>query len=389
MKSQCLKLGECVQIINGFAFDSERFTAERKGFPLARIRDVVRGYSETYYIGDYPDSVVIQNGDLLIGMDGEFNVGEWKGGTGLLNQRVCKIVPIDGLAELRFIKYLLPTLLQRIEDETPFVTVKHLSSEDLKEEVIALPSPAEQKRIAGILDQADRLRRIRRYALELGNGLLPAAFLKLFGDPASNSHGYPLNKLGCLFPRKRDGVKCGPFGTALKKGEYVSEGIPVWTIDNIGQNEFSEEGCLYITPAKYKELSTYSVQNDDILVSRAGTVGKMAIVRTRHEQSIIQSNLIRVSLDREEMLPVYFTTLMTCFGARVGRLKRGQEDAYTFMSTGGLADLVIPVPPKQRQKEFADLVTQHERVRAVHREALRQAEHLFQTLLHRAFTTGL
>ena len=47
----------------------------------------------------------------------------------------------------------------------------------------------------------------------------------------------------------------------------------------------------------------------------------------------------------------------------------------------------VPALPHQRQ--FAALVERHERLRQVHREALRQPEHLFQTLLHRAFTTGL
>jgi hypothetical protein len=43
----------------------------------------------------------------------------------------------------------------------------------------------------------------------------------------------------------------------------------------------------------------------------------------------------------------------------------------------------------EEQEEFARLVDRTERVRSIHREALRQAEHLFQTLLHRAFTSGL
>jgi len=47
---------------------------------------------------------------------------------------------------------------------------------------IPLPDLPEQRRIAGILEQADRLRRTRRYALELSDTFLPAAFLALFGD---------------------------------------------------------------------------------------------------------------------------------------------------------------------------------------------------------------
>ncbi len=45
---------------------------------LVRIRDVKRGYSETYYLGDYSDEYILSAGDLLVGMDGEFNIARWK-----------------------------------------------------------------------------------------------------------------------------------------------------------------------------------------------------------------------------------------------------------------------------------------------------------------------
>ena len=54
-----------------------------------------------------------------------------------------------------------------------------------------------------------------------------------------------------------------------------------------------------------------------------------------------------------------------------------------------LRELRCPIPPMELQQQFVSIVERHERLRATQREALRQAEHLFQTLLHRAFTTGL
>ncbi len=51
-----------------------------------------------------------------------------------------------------------------------------------------------------------------------------------------------------------------------------------------------------------------------------------------------------------------------------------------------LSEIELPVPPLALQKQFAALVERHERLRAAQRDSLRQAEHLFQSLLHRAFT---
>jgi type I restriction enzyme S subunit len=207
----------------------------------------------------------------------------------------------------------------------------------------------------------------------------------MFGDPAENPRDFRRTQVESLFSETEEGVKCGPFGTALKKHEYVASGIPVWTMNNVYANEFTEEGCLYITPKKFEELAAYSVKNGDILVSRAGTVGRMAVVHTRHTRSILHTNIIRLSLDQSKILPVYFVVLMTWFAPRIARLKRGQEEAYTFMSTGSLGELRIPLPPFALQQEFAALVERLEHLRAVQRESLRQAEHLFASLLERAF----
>lgn len=259
-----------------------------------------------------------------------------------------------------------------------------LNTTVLRECFIPLPSLSEQQRIADQLRKADRLRRARDYALELSGTLVPAAFVQLFGDPLENPRGFDRTCVEDLFPEDREGAKCGPFGSALKKDEYVSVGIPVWTMDNIGENEFRDEARLFITEQKFQQLRAYDVRNGDILISRAGTVGRMAIVSTKHPQSIIHTNLIRVALDPEKILPIYLVCLMTWFGSRVARLKR-QEDSYTFMNTGAVAELEIPLPPLSLQKEFATVVDSADNLRRMHREALRQSEHLFATLLDQTF----
>jgi type I restriction enzyme S subunit len=299
-----------------------------------------------------------------------------------------------GLAALRtsarldtsFLLYFLRHHEPRLASQGQGSTFDAINRDNLEEIEIPLPGLPEQRRLAGRLEQANQLRRTRRYAIELTDTFLPAAFLELFGDPAENPRAFDRVQVEDLFADSRDGAKCGPFGSALKKHEYVASGIPVWTMNNVGANEFVEDGCLYITPQKFDELAAYDAQNGDILISRAGTVGRMAIVRTTHPRSIIHSNIIRLSLNDTKILPIYFVALMTWFAPRVARLKRGPEDAYTFMSTGSLGELQIPLPPFPLQQNFAALVEGVERLRAVQREALRQAEHLFQTLLHCAFS---
>ena len=59
-------LTDLCDIQYGFAFNSAGFTNDPTYPPLIRIRDVKRGYSETYYSGNYPEPYIIHAGDLLI-----------------------------------------------------------------------------------------------------------------------------------------------------------------------------------------------------------------------------------------------------------------------------------------------------------------------------------
>lgn len=124
------KLTELCDIQYGYAFESEYFTDDNSYPQLVRIRDVKRGYSETFYMGDYPKEYVLSSGDVLIGMDGEFNIARWKIDGALLNQRVCKVVVKEN-SDADYLRFALSKALKAIEDRTSFATVKHLSAKEL------------------------------------------------------------------------------------------------------------------------------------------------------------------------------------------------------------------------------------------------------------------
>ncbi len=328
---------------------------------------------------------LVEPGTLLIAMYGSIGKLGIAGFQCATNQAIafCRCNPevVDTKFLFYFLLYSRPKLLSAGRGGTQ----QNINQGYLKDFPIPLPPLPEQQRIAATLERADHLRRTRRTARQLSDSFLQSIFLKMFGDPKSNPHNLDKIRLGEVFSTTREGTKCGPFGGALKKQEFVESGVPVWVIDNIVNSHFVEDNCLFISPKKFKDLSAYSVESGDIIISRAGTVGKMCIVETSAKQSIISTNLIRLSLNENEILPIFFIILMTRFGHRVGKIKAGQEGAYTFMNTGILAQLEIPLPPIEKQREFAAIVRRFERLRAGQIEAQRQAQHLFETLLHRAF----
>ena len=126
-------------LVNGHPFSSDDFSNEPRGndIPLARIRDIKNPEFTTFIDREkVPDEVVIQNGDLVIGMDGDFNSIIWDKGPAALNQRMCLLRSPDS-KDLRFISYAISDQLKLINEFTYSTTVKHLSSE----QVLELPLP--------------------------------------------------------------------------------------------------------------------------------------------------------------------------------------------------------------------------------------------------------
>ena len=195
------KLGEVCGIQYGFAFDSSFFCEDDNYPQLIRIRDVVRGYSETHYKGAIPEGYYVENGDLLIGMDGEFNIAPWKSEKALLNQRVCKIYAADSTMLERFIYYQMQIILKHIEDETPFVTVKHLSAKKLNSVEFPVPPLSEQQSIVSELDKINELISLKKAQLSDLDSLAQSIFYDMFGDPITNEKGWEVKKLGdvCVF----------------------------------------------------------------------------------------------------------------------------------------------------------------------------------------------
>jgi type I restriction enzyme S subunit len=243
----------------------------------------------------------------------------------------------------------------------------------------------DQIRIAEVLSKVERLISQRKESIILIDELLKSTFLEMFGDPKINPFKYPIRHLSEFYFTPKQGVKCGPFGSALKKDEYTKDGIPVWIMDNISKDgKFSPDGCLWVSEEKYKDLTSYNSQNGDILISRAGTVGKMCVLESEFKQSIISTNLIRLRLSRD-LSPQYFVCLMNYCKGRVGRLKTGPDGAFTHMSTKVLDGLFFPNPSIEKQLEFIKIYNKTQSIFIDLKESQGELENLASSLSHQAF----
>ncbi|WP_061933809.1 restriction endonuclease subunit S [Aureimonas sp. AU22] len=144
-------LGSAANIIPGYPFDARLFGSE-DGAPLIRIRDLLRGHTFLRVGGQVPDGAWVRDGDLLVGMDGDFNSVIWGGGEAALNQRLCCLRPGSRLTT-SYLALVLPFALRYINDLTFSTTVKHLSTSDLRRLRFPVPEVEEQAAIVAAVDE--------------------------------------------------------------------------------------------------------------------------------------------------------------------------------------------------------------------------------------------
>lgn len=266
---------------------------------------------------------------------------------------------------------------------------KTLNKQKLEQIEIPLISIKEQEQIIHVLNKAENLLRFRQQQIEALSALKQSVFLDIFGDVTTNPYGFKIKSLTEFYADKKTSLKCGPFGSALKKSEYTNEGVPVWNMDNITtKNEFNGDVNLWIPQEKFEQLESYNVENDDVIISRAGTVGKMAVVKSQYRKSIISTNLIRLRFN-DELLPEFFVMMLKIFGDRVARLRTGSDGSFTHMNTKVLNSIIFPYPPIELQQKYVNILNEIKVKEQILTHGRDNIKKLYDSLLYQAFNGKL
>lgn len=282
------------KIISGFAFDSNKFTKEEGYIGIIRIRDIYKTETEMNYKGSYSKDAIVQTGDILIGMDGDFNIERWKGKPALLNQRVCKICNTKKGNE-NYLFYLLPRLLKCINDVTYSTTVKHLSVYDIINSELPLPPLSEQQAIATYLDKKcgeinhaidvqknkiDLLGELKQTIITdaVTKGLNPNAPMKDSGVEwiGEVPQHWEVRRLKTLCKSIRNGY-VGP-----TRDLYQEFGIPYIQSVHIKDGDILFEREEYYVSEEWAKKHP-KIKKGNILVVQTGDIGQIALVNAKYD----------------------------------------------------------------------------------------------------------
>ena len=155
---------EYVKVVYGAPYKSAKFNDNGEGLPLIRIRDLKDCNPQFYTPEILPQTEYVNMGDIVAGMDAEFIPHIWKGNTGLLNQRVCKLLPQQTSISNLFVLYLMKPELEFVQSYKTGTTVSHLGKADIDKFVVVLPPLKVVEECSKILDSI--LQRIKNISAE-------------------------------------------------------------------------------------------------------------------------------------------------------------------------------------------------------------------------------
>lgn len=379
MKINMIKLGDVATYINGYAFKPEDRGVV--GLPIIRIQDLTgSAYDLGFYDGDYPKRIEINDGDVLISWSASLGVYVWNGGRALLNQHIFKVQFDKADIDKRYFVYAVRQKLAELTMKTHGATMKHIVKKDFEETSIPYPSKKKQIEIGINLDKIANIIAARKQQLELLDELVKARFVEMFGDPTTNLKGWDeialskkLNVIG---------------GYAFRSNQFDEiSGIPILRIGNINAGFFKPINLVY-----WKEddnLQRYAVYPGDLVMSLTGTVGKddygnVCILGNDYEMYYL--NQRNAKLEIKEGLDKYYLSNLLKFEQirkRLTGISRGVRQAN--ISNKDILNLVVPVPPIELQKQFADFVRQTDKSKAAVRKALDETQMLFDSLMQEYF----
>lgn len=233
-----------------------------------------------------------------------------------------------------------------------------------------------------ILQKADEIRRKRKQALELADKILPALFLEMFGDPATNPKGWRRVQLGELIEDWQNG-----FAT---RDKYVEDGIPQVRMQNITTRGWFDK-TLVRTVSRHPNHERYLLQEGDVLFNNTNSpdlVGKTAIFREQGEWYL--NNHISRLRPTGGVTGEYLWGLLILLWMRgTFRSMCRQWVNQASVSPEELLNIQVPLPPERLLRCHKESVQQLEAVREKLLVDEEQANATFNSLLSRAFTGEL
>lgn len=148
-------------------------------------------------------------------------------------------------------------------------------------------------------------------------------------------------------------LKTGPFGTQFSASEYVSNGIPVINVKNIGYGSISAAGLDYVGENTLERLSEHKLKAGDIVFGRKGSVDRHCLICREQEGWMQGSDCIRVRFIDDSVYPEFVSYFLLTNAVKIKINNSAVGSTMASLNTGILGDIDITLPEYTEQKRIA------------------------------------
>ena len=318
------------------------------------------------------------NSPALVGKTALFD----EDGLFLFSNHMTRIRVATDIAEPRYVAHYLHWVWKRgilLGLITQWVNQAAINRRQLSAIQLPLPPLAEQRRIVEILDQAHRLRSLRAEADANANRILPALFIKMFGDPATN----PMKWL-----TKQVGDVCNIVSGATPKtnrSEFWGGGIPWatpkdlsalegWSLDRT-ERTLTDEGLA--------SCSATMMPAKSVLLSSRAPIGLVAVASI----PMCTNQGFKSLVCDPEIEPWYL--FGWCELRRTFLQSLGRGATFKEISKRIVESVELPVPPIKEQRRFREILESLMSIERERRRSMRCVAALLDVLFNRAFSGDL
>ncbi len=166
---------------------------------------------------------------------------------------------------------------------------------------------------------------------------------------------WQIMKVKFLLKDGPEGIKIGPFGSALKLEDMVKKGIRVYGQENVIKRDFTL-GKRFISQEKYSDMKVYTAEQGDILVTMMGTSGKCQVVPESADLGIIDSHLLKLRTNNK-ILPELFRLLVDEAKEIKDQIgKQGKGSIMHGLNSTIVKELEFPLPSIKEQVQILNFL---------------------------------
>ena len=153
-----------------------------------------------------------------------------------------------------------------------------------------------------------------------------------------------------LGDKKRPVLKAGPYGSSVKKESYVKEGYKLYGQQEVLQGNVNARN-YYVDSKTYQSHKSCAVASGDILITMMGTIGRILVVPENHEHGIINPRLMRISLDKKRINPLFAKLFLESSKIQNLLERRSHGGTMPGLNASSIGSIKIPVPSLTIQRD--------------------------------------